>query len=54
MNKCLNDYLKSNDIWYEKIILHTSEQNGVAKCLNRTLVERVRFKLLETNLPEEL
>ena len=30
------------------------EKNGIVERLNRTLVERVRCMLLETNLPEEL
>ena len=54
MNKRLNDYMKSNGIWHKKTIPYTPEQNGVAERLNRTLVERVRCMLLETNLPEEL
>ena len=54
INKRLDDYLKSNGIWHEKIIPFTSEQNCVAERLNRTLVERVRCMLLKTILPEEL
>ena len=37
------DYLKSRGICYELTVLYTPEQNGVAKRLNRTLMEADRF-----------
>jgi transposase InsO family protein len=47
-------YLKKDGIKHEITPPYTPEQNGVAERLNRTIVERVRTILAETNLPKSL
>ena len=47
-------YLKSVGIIYEITALYSLEQNGVSERNNRTVMERVRAILHETNLPKEL
>ena len=43
-------YLKDEGIRHEKTVPKTPKQNGVAKRLNRTLVESARSMLLDANL----
>ena len=47
------DFLKSEGIRHEHTVPKTSEQNGVAECLNRTLMETVRSMLIDTKLPHQ-
>ena len=45
-----DEYLKRG-VRYELTFPKTPEQNGVAECMNRTLVESVRLMLSDTKLP---
>ena len=45
-----HNYLKKEGIRHERTIPKTPEQNGVAKSMNRTLVESVRSLLADTNI----
>ena len=47
------NYLKSEGICHELTVPKAPEQNGVAKRLNRTLVEAVRSMLVDANLPHK-
>ena len=46
------NYLKSEGVKHELTVLKTPKQNGVAKRLNRTLVEAVRAMLIQAKLPQ--
>ena len=48
------DFCKINGIQLEYTVPFTPEQNGVSECMNRTIVERARTMLIESDLPEEL
>ena len=48
----LEEYLKKEGIRHELTIQKCPEQNGVAKRLNRTLVEMVRSVLADSQLPK--
>ncbi|KAG6446041.1 hypothetical protein O3G_MSEX004231 [Manduca sexta] len=50
----LKDYCKKNGIKQEFTCAYTPQQNGVAERMNRTLMNKVRALLLESNLPKEL
>ena len=50
----LKSYLKSEGIKQELTIPKTPEQNGLAKRLNRTLMESVRTMLIQAELPQRL
>ena len=45
------DYFKSEGIRHERTVPKTPEQNGVAECMNRTLVETVRSMLFDARVP---
>jgi len=45
------DYLKSCEIRYEITATHSPAQNGIAKHLNRTLIEHTHAMMLEYNIP---
>jgi transposase InsO family protein len=53
-SKEFNDYLAQQGTKHKFTVHDTPEQNGVAERLNRTLVERTRAMLLESNLPKSL
>ena len=53
-SKEFEDYLSRKGIKHQLTVHDTPEQNGVAKQLNHTLVERSRAMLLESNLPKSL
>ena len=53
-SKEFEDYLSRKGIKHRLTIHDTPEQNGVAERLNRTLVEKSRAMLLESNLPKSL
>ena len=48
-----SDYLKAEGIRHEFTVPKTPEQNGVAKRLNRTLIESVRSMLVDAQLPHK-
>ena len=47
------NYLKAEGIRHELTVPKTPQQNGVAECLNRTLVEMARSMLLDSKLPKK-
>ena len=53
-SKEFEDYLSRKGIKHRLTVHDTPEQNGVAERLNRTLVEKSRAVLLESNLPKSL
>lgn len=50
----LKHYNSQHDIRHEKTELNIPQQNGVAKRMNRTIVEKVRYMLRISNLPKTL
>ena len=46
------DYLESEGIRHERTVPNTPEQNGIAKRMNRTLVEVVCSMLTDAKLPQ--
>ena len=54
VNKELSDYFKSKGILHQRTVRYTPEQNGAAERLNRTIMERVRAMLEDSQLPKEL
>jgi transposase InsO family protein len=48
----LKDYLKEKGINHQKTVAYTPEQNGRAERLNRTLMEKTRAMMLDSNLPQ--
>ena len=46
-------YLKTEGVWHELTVPKTTEQNGVAERMNRTLVEAVRSMLADAKLPHK-
>jgi transposase InsO family protein len=53
MNKDLESYLDQNGIVHQSTIPYTPEQNGKAERLNRTLLEKARSMLADSDLPLE-
>jgi transposase InsO family protein len=47
-------YCKESRIIRHKTIVYTPQQNGVAECMNMTLLERARSMLNNANLCQEL
>ena len=47
------EYLRSEGVTHERTVPRTPEQNGVAKRLNRTLIEMTRSMLTGSNLPQK-
>lgn len=47
----LRDYFKEKGINHQKTVAYTPEQNGRAERLNRTLMEKTRAMMLDSNLP---
>lgn len=43
------DYFESNGIQYEFIIRYTPQQNGVAERMNRTIIEKARYMILDSS-----
>lgn len=52
-NKRFEQFSKENGIVLERTIPYTPQQNGVSERYNRTIMERVRALLLESNLGDE-
>ena len=48
------NYCSKKDIRYEKTILGTPQQNGVAERMNRTIAKKIRCMLRMANLPKSL
>ena len=51
LSREFQELLKSKGIKHELTIPHTSEQNGVAERMNRTLVESARAMIAHAGLP---
>ena len=47
-------YLKMEGICHELTVLKNSEQNSVAECMNRTLIESVHSVLADAKLPNTI
>src|SRR6185369_17901509 len=54
INQKVKDFLAKNGTQIEITAPYSSPQNGVAECLNRTLIEHVHTILIEHNLPKFL
>jgi len=54
LNFKVQDFLKSEGITHQTTTRYTPQQNGAAERLNRTLVEKVRAMLHDSNLPYDL
>lgn len=48
------EYFKKKGIQIQNTVAYTPQQNGVAERFNRTLVEKIRSMLLDSNAPKEL
>jgi transposase InsO family protein len=53
-NSTLDSYFKGKGVVHQTTAPYTPEQNGAAERLNRTLMERVRAMLQESQQPKEL
>lgn len=51
-NNELNDFLRSNGILHQLSAPYTPQQNGLAERMNRTLVEKARCMLFESNMDQ--
>ena len=51
VSKEFEAYLKSKGIKHQLTIPYTPEQNGVAECMNRTIMESARAMMSHANLP---
>ena len=54
LSNAFKDFLKSEGISHQLSVEYTPQQNGVAKCKNRTLIEMARYIMLQGNLPQSL
>lgn len=45
----IKEYFESNGIQYEFTIRYTPQQNGVAERMNRTIIEKARYMMLNSN-----
>src|SRR6185369_15019207 len=54
LNKEMKDYAESQGTLFEQTAPHSSAQNGVAECLNRTLMDYARAMLFQHKLPKYL
>ena len=54
INNKLEEFFSSKGIQHQKTVPYTPQQNGAAERLNRTLNERVRAMLEDSQLPDEL
>ncbi|KAH9767170.1 hypothetical protein KPL71_011175 [Citrus sinensis] len=53
-NKEFGDFCERHGIMRHKTVIHTPQQNGLAKRMNRTLMDKVRCMLLYSKLPKSL
>jgi transposase InsO family protein len=51
VNNAMGDFLRSEGIKHQVTTVYTPQQNGVAERLNRTLIEKTRCLLKESELP---
>ena len=51
-NKAFKNFCISKEIAREFTVSETPEQNGVAECFNRTVVEAARCFLIDSKLPK--
>ena len=51
-NSVLGNYLKGNGIFHQSSYVNTSQQNGVAECKNRHLLEVARAIMFTNNVPK--
>lgn len=54
VNKDMSSFLKSKGVAHQTTMPYTPEQNGKAERLNRTIMERIRAILTDSQLPDEL
>ena len=54
MENIFQEWLKTKGIHYEVTNAGTPQENGVAECLNKTILEIIRTMLLESKLPKSL
>lgn len=52
IGSALTEYLKGKGIRQELTTADTPQHNGVAECMNKTLLDKVRSMLLDADLPE--
>lgn len=52
MSKQLDEYCKENGIKHQLTCVYTPEQNGVAERANRTIIEKARCMIFDSNLPK--
>ncbi|CAL1672144.1 unnamed protein product [Lasius platythorax] len=53
-NSALDALFKEREIRRRLTVPHTPEQNGIAECKNRTLVEAARRMIIQSGLPPSL
>jgi len=54
MSKEFSNFLREENIIRQLYVEYTSQQNGVAKRSNRTLVGMARSIMLQANLPKSI
>lgn len=54
VNKDMTDFLKRKGIVHQLTVPYTPQQNGAAERLNRTLIEKVRCLLFNSNLDQKM
>ncbi|GIL80331.1 hypothetical protein Vretifemale_9564, partial [Volvox reticuliferus] len=54
VNQAMGDYVSNKGIIHGTTVGYTPKQNGAAECLNRTLLEKTRAMLVESELPQQL
>ncbi|GIL69265.1 hypothetical protein Vretimale_12615 [Volvox reticuliferus] len=54
VNQAMGDYFSNKGIIHGTTVGYTPEQNGAAERLNRTLLEKMRAMLVESELPQQL
>ncbi|GIL76859.1 hypothetical protein Vretifemale_6396, partial [Volvox reticuliferus] len=54
VNQTMGDYFSNKGIIHGTTVGYTPEQNGAAERLNRTLLEKTRAMLVESELPQQL
>jgi hypothetical protein len=52
MSHNMTNYLNSNDILHQTSCVSTPQQNGIAECKNRDLIEKTRAIMLQMNVPK--
>ena len=52
--KKLYGHIKGYSGSMELTVPYTPEQNGIAECINRTIIEKAKAMLIDVNLPHDL